>query len=97
MRDNYYDLCYADDHAIVWNNANAPLVKNTNADLDADTFSSYYNANCSKGRAYLQTFGWMGTRYLWSGFVSDTEYITKCTILDERVEFSREDLASSNR
>ena len=71
--------------------------KNKNADLDADTFSSYYNPNCSKGGVYLQPFGWMGTRYLRIGSVSDTEYIAKRTILDERVEFAREDLAGGNR
>ena len=51
---------------------------------------------CSKGGVYIQTFGWMGTRYLCRGSEMNTQYITKRTILDKRVEFARDDLVGGN-
>ena len=48
--------------------------------------------NCCKGGAFLQTFGWMGTHHLWSGSVTDTEYMLSSTILDNQMVFARHDL-----
>ena len=34
-----------------------------------------YAQNCAKGAVFIQPCGWMGTYHLWSGAVSDTEYM----------------------
>ena len=48
--------------------------------------------NCCKGGVFLQTCGWMGTYHLWSGSVTDTEYMISSTILDNQMVFAEHDL-----
>ena len=53
-----------------------------------------YNSNCAKGRVLVQTCGRMGVHSLWSGSISDSEYMTKSFILKEQMEFALNDMVN---
>ena len=61
LRAEYWNQRYANERVVMWDNTNIPTDKFGNADLQAATFSKYYNMNCCKGGVFLQTCGWMGT------------------------------------
>ena len=75
----------------MWDNTNIDCDKFGNSDIQAATFSSYYNSNCANGGVFVQTCGWMGVHSLWSGSVSDSEYMTKTDILKEQMRFALDD------
>ena len=91
-RNEYWHVRYTDERVVMWDNTNIPSDKFGNADLQAATFSKYYNMNCCKGGVFLQTCRWMGTHHLWSGSVTDTEYMISSTILDNQMVFAEHDL-----
>ena len=70
------------------------LDKPSDARKQRATFSAYYGENCAKGGVYLQLCGWMGVHELWSGGVSDTEYLNKSGILEYQKYFAQSDLAN---
>ena len=41
----------------------------------------------------LQFYGWMGTKYLFPGGISDTEYMTKSGIFEEQRDFACKDIS----
>jgi hypothetical protein len=44
------------------------------ASFKEDVKSKYYAENCFKGGVFTQLCGWIGTAYLWTGAVSDTDF-----------------------
>ena len=76
----------------MWDNTSIPSDRFENADLQAATFPKYYNMNFCKVGVFLQTCRWMGTHHLWSGSVTDTDYMISSTILDIQMIFAENDL-----
>ena len=80
-----------DGHRIIqWDNTNVRMAKFGNADMQRTTYSSYYSSNCVKGAVRLQLCGWMGTKCLFPGGISDSEYMIKSGIFEEQNDFSNE-------
>ena len=94
FRKPYWNLRYRGMRIVMWDNTNIDCDKFGNSDIQAATFSSYYNSNCAKGGVFVQTCGWMGVNSLWSGSVSDSEYMTKSFILKEQMEFALNDMVN---
>lgn len=94
FRKLYWNLRYRGMRIVMWDNTNIDCDKFGNSDIQAATFSSYYNSNCAKGGVFVQTCGWMGVHSLWSGSVSDSEYMTKTDILKEQMRFALDDMVN---
>ena len=52
-RDAYWDLRYADERVIMWDNTNISSDEFGNADLQSAKKLEYYNINCCKGGVFL--------------------------------------------
>ena len=55
-------------------------------------FNAYYIANCAKGGIFLQMCELMGVHNVWSGAVSDTQYMDRSSNLDMQQEYVIDDL-----
>ena len=64
---------YSGHRIIQWDNTDIKMHKPGSADMQRSTYSSYYSSNCAKGAVRLQLCGWMGTKCLFPGAISDTE------------------------
>ena len=93
MKDKWR-LRYQKERIIQWDNTNVRMKKLGNADMQRTTYSSYYSAHCAKGGVMLQLCGWMGTKCLFPGGISDTEYMTKSGIFEEQRDFAQEDVSN---
>ena len=71
------------------------MTKLGNADMQRTTYSSHYASNCVKGAVRLQLCGWMGTKCLFPGGISDSEYMIKSGIFEEQNDFANEDAIRS--
>jgi hypothetical protein len=67
---------YEGKRIIMFDNANVIIITPNNAEAQRVTYSLYYAGNCGKGAVYIQPCGWMGSHELWSGGVSDSQYMT---------------------
>ena len=61
--------------------------------MQRSTYSSYYSSNCTKGAVRVQFCGWMGTKCLFPGAISDTEYMVKSGIFEEQRDFANNDVS----
>ena len=93
LRGEYWNDRYGNRRVVQWDNTNVHLDKPSDARKQRATFSAYYGENCAKGGVFLQLCGWMGVHELWSGGVSDTEYLNKSGILEYQKCFAQSDLA----
>mmetsp|Transcript_12290 Transcript_12290/g.35170 ORF Transcript_12290/g.35170 Transcript_12290/m.35170 type:complete len:1472 (+) Transcript_12290:520-4935(+) len=88
LRDPKWNARYSDQFVIMWDNTNLNMsFKPSDAEVQSNTFSCYYNGNVGKGGVHLQPCGWLGSHELWMGAVSDTEYFQRSGILEQQVEF----------
>ena len=86
---------YEGHRIIQWDNTDVRMTKLGNADMQRTTYSSYYASNCVKGAVRLQLCGWMGTKCLFPGGISDSEYMIKSGIFEEQNDFANEDAIGS--
>ena len=86
---------YKKERIVQWDNTDIKLSKLGNADMQRITYSSYYSSNCAGGGVMLQLCGWMGTKCLFPGGISDTEYMTKSGIFEEQRDFACNDISDS--
>ena len=84
LRDNRWNLRYAGRRIVFWDGTDVRMPKPSNPDLQRLTYSRYYGGNVAKGSVFLQLCRWGGVGELWTGAVSDTEYMTRSGILEER-------------
>ena len=82
----------------MWDDTNVELKhKPSLSHVQQLTCSLYYGGNCAKGGVHLQYCGWLGTFELWTGEVSDSEYITRArncdgkNMLESQQEFQQSD------
>jgi hypothetical protein len=73
------------------------MPKASNSELQRITFSSYYGGNVAKGGVMLQPCGWIGVWDLWTGAVSDTDFLKKTRILDLQDAFVERDLINGEK
>ena len=62
---------YKDCRMIQWDNTDVKMCKLGNANMQRSTYSTYYYSNCAKGAVRLQLCGWMGSKSLFPGEISD--------------------------
>ncbi len=93
LHDEKWMATYAKRRVVMWDNTALRMKgKPTNAELQRNTYSSYYAGNvATKGAVFVQLCGWLGTHDLWVGAVSDTEYMKKSGILDQQQQFLQGD------
>jgi hypothetical protein len=92
---------YNEMRVIMWDDTNVNLnYKPSTAHNQRLTYSSYYGRNCAKGGVHLQFCGWLGVYDLWTGGVSDSEYLkydgteSNKGILWRQKEFQNKDLVN---
>jgi len=96
LRGDYWNERYQGHRVVQWDNTNVSIGKPSDARKQRATFSSYYGENCAKVGVFLQLCGWMGVHELWSGGVSDTEYLNKSGILEYQKQFALNDLSDEH-
>lgn len=89
---------YKDQRVIMWDNTDVPFnFKPSSAEDQRATFSKYYNGNCAKGGVFIQLCGWLGTSCLWTGHISDSDYMEKTGVLREQDKFAEKDVVNGNK
>lgn len=100
LRDDKWDERYNGLRIVFWDGTNTDMDKPANPDLQRLTHSRYYGGNVGKGGVFLQLCGWGGVGELWTGAISDTDYMNRSGILKEQEEFvsnsSRPDVPFTN-
>jgi hypothetical protein len=77
---------------VFWDDTNIPLKhKPSLADIQKLTHSEYYGQNCFKGGVRIQLCGFIAGGNLWTGGVSDMEYLTRSGILETQQSFQDTD------
>ena len=89
MKDKWRER-YSRQRMIQWDNTNVRMSQLGSADMQRTTYSSYYSSNCAKGGVRLQLCGWMGTKCLFPGGISDSDYMIKSGIFEEQQEFKND-------
>ena len=92
LHGSWWNDRYGNHRVVRWDNTNIHIGKPSDARKQRATFSNYFGENCTKGGVFLQLCGWMGVHELWSGGVSDTEYLNKSGILKFQRKFTEDDL-----
>ena len=99
MRDPVWTSKYGDARLIMWDDTNIDFnYKPSLAHIQRLAYSSYYGGNCAKGGVHLQFCGWLGVWDLWTGGVSDSEYLASSnndndqSIIEFQLSFQRKDL-----
>ena len=87
LRDEKWNERYDGLRVVFWDGTNANMDKPANPDLQRLTHSRYYGGNVGKGGVFLQLCGWGGVGELWTGAISDTDYMNRSGILKEQEEF----------
>mmetsp|Transcript_7338 Transcript_7338/g.20314 ORF Transcript_7338/g.20314 Transcript_7338/m.20314 type:complete len:274 (-) Transcript_7338:192-1013(-) len=59
-------------------------------------WNHYYHENCGKGGVFVQPCGWQGTYPLWTGAISDTDYLNNAGILEMQKEYAAKFAAETN-
>ena len=68
-----------------------PLPKPSDGELNRATYSKYYGGNCGKGGIFTQLCGWEGVLELFTGAISDSDYVKLSGLLDDQQEFAELD------
>ena len=93
---------YGNAGVVMWDDTNVDLnYMPRTAHNQRLTYSSYYGGNCAKGGVHLQFCGWLGVYDLWTGGVSDSEYLCSNEgpgggILRRQMNFQNNDLVDGN-
>lgn len=97
LRSGRWESSYSKKRVIFWNNTDVRLTKPSDAELQRNTYSSYYAGNVAKGAVFIQPSGWMGTHDLYMGAVSDSDYFVKSGILEQQQTYlSVHDIDNNN-
>ena len=96
LRRDKYSLRYKDKQVVFWDMTDVLLPKSTDADLQRLTWSQYYSHNVGKGGVGVQPCGWMVSYPLWTGAISDTDYLNNAGILEMQKEYAAKFASESN-
>ena len=88
LRRDKYSVRYKNKQVVFWDMTNVSLPKPTDADMQRLTWSQYYFGNEGKGGVGVQPCGWMATYPLWTGAISDTDYLNNAGILEMQKEYA---------
>lgn len=71
-----WKIKYGSNQIVMWDDTNVDFnYMPTMSHAQRLTYSSYYGGNCGKGGVFLQFCGYMGAHDLFTGGMSDTEYL----------------------
>ena len=87
LRDSVKWSAYAGKRVIEWDNSDVKVCVYENPLYQRNTYSKYDGGNCAKGAVFLQPCGWIGTTELWTGHISDTEYMERNKIFQLQEEY----------
>ena len=73
---------------VFWDMTDILMPKSTDADLQRLTYNQCYAHNVGKGSVGAQPCGWMVAYPLWTGAVSDTDYLNNAGILEMQQEYA---------
>lgn len=96
LRRDKYSLRYKDKQVVFWDMTDVLMPKSTDADLQRLTYNQYYGHNVGKGGVGVQPCGWMVAYPLWTGAVSDTDYLNNAGILEMQEEYCAKFASESN-
>ena len=82
-----WDETYDNLRIVMWDNTNIDLCQPSAGEAQRLTWSAYYAGNVAKGGVFIQLCGWTGTHPLWTGAVTDTEYMIGSRILEQQEEY----------
>jgi len=85
---------YGDKRVVMHDNTSAPATGSSDASTNRAMHSNYYGGPVAKGGVWCQLSGWIGSSNLWTGAVSDTQYLEECGILEEQRLYAEMDTAS---
>jgi hypothetical protein len=91
LRSDKWEENYGDKRIIMHDNTSVPATGSSNADVNRLMYSQYYGGPVAKAGVWIQLPGWLGTIPLWTGAVSDSQYLEECETLDEQEEFAKQD------
>jgi DDE superfamily endonuclease len=89
IRKNGWNESYGHRRIIMWDNTSLPICQPSCAEAQRNTYSKYYAGNVAKGGVFIQPCGWIGTKELWAGAISDSEYMEKSGILQEHETYQK--------
>ena len=72
-------------------NTSAPANASSDASRNRAMHSNYYAGPVAKGGVWCQLSGWIGASDLWTGAISDTQYLEECGILEEQQSYAEAD------
>ena len=92
FRKKKWNEKYNKTRVVMWDDTNIPFRFAPSSALNQRiSFSLYYNENCAKGGVFLQLCGWGGVGDLWSGRISDNDYMELNKIFEEQENFAKKD------
>ena len=91
LRNTKWNQKYKGKRVVFWDNTGIVLHKPSQSLLQRITYSSYYAGNVAKGGIFIQLCGWLGTHELFTGAMSDSEYMNTTNILEEQEIFQESD------
>ena len=97
LRRDKYSVRYSNKQVVFWDMSNVSVSKPTDADWQRLTFSQYYGGNEGKGGVGVQPCGWIVTYPLWTGAISDTDYLNSAGILEMQQEYAAKFASESNK
>ena len=83
---------YRDKRVIMHDNTSVPANASSDASTNRAMHSNYYSGPVAKGGVWCQLSGWIGASDLWTGAVSDTQYLEECGILEEQRCYAEADV-----
>ena len=89
FRKDKWETTYNNTRLVMWDTTNIDLYKSSSAEIQRLTYSKYYSGNIGKGGVFIQSCGWLGTHDLWTGGISDSEYLIKSGILTLQQDYLR--------
>jgi hypothetical protein len=92
LRDPDRWTAYKNRRVVMWDSTDFSVPKSENAEVQSQTFNSYYSHNCAKAGSGLQLCGWGRGVDLWVGAVTDTQHMQESEILSDQEKFQNEDL-----
>lgn len=95
LRRDKYSVRHQDKQVVFWDMTDTLLPMLTDADLQRLTWSQHYPHNVGKGGVGVQPCGRTMTFPLWTGVISDTDYLNNAGILEMQKEYAAKFAAES--
>jgi hypothetical protein len=68
-------IAYEGRRVVMFDNTIVNMIQPSDGGAQRATYSLYYSGNVGKGAVFIQPCGWIGTHVMWTGGVSDLQYM----------------------